>query len=692
MKNIILESNPAFILLCVVVAVGYAYVLYTTKHPWSGTLNKILFAGRTILVFLLAFLLLGPIIRQINNLYEKPVFVILQDNSVSVKETTDSLSRNNLSKELTALKNSLNNNGYEAFQSDLSGEDVKVITYTEPVSDLQGALRKISNRYEGQSVAGVLLVSDGIYNSGLSPLYTAYSFPVYSLGVGDTAQRQDISIKDLVYNKIAYQGNQFPIRAEVLVKGFPNQNITISLLKSGKVIERQTKNSGSDQLLPIEFKVAATEQGLQRLDVQVEALSQEKNVRNNKSTAFIDVVEGKKKILVVANAPHPDIKALRAIIDKNSNYELLLHIPSVEETEPKNLQPANVDLAIFHQSPDKRGRTRDLFQRFSASKTSMFIVVGQQTDLASLTEGKIPLKFEQLPRQYDDVMPVVNPTFPYFLLSPEANSVFSGFPPVWVPFGRMQVPASAVTLLSQRVGSIATDKSLLWLDIPDNHKIGIMLGEGFWQWRLEEYSKNENTEAFDEVFGKLIQYLSTTDDKSRFKSYPLEQQFSDTEAVVFESQVYNEIYEPVYGNRIDLEITDDAGKKYKYNYVVSPGNARYQVGGLKEGIYKYTSSTRINGKDEKVRGQFLVTAQQTELQNLTADFEMLRKLSHATGGKFYKASQTEQLKADLTRKEASSVIHSEEKFDNLLNLKWVFFLLLALVSAEWFLRKFYGGY
>ena len=179
MKNIILESNPAFILLCVLVAVGYAYVLYTTKHPWSGTLNKILFAGRTILVFLLAFLLLGPIIRQINNLYEKPVFVILQDNSVSVKETTDSLSRNNLAKELTALKNSLNNNGYEAFQSDLSGEDVDVITYTEPVSDLQGALRKISNRYEGQSVAGVLLVSDGIYNSGLSPLYTAYSFPVY---------------------------------------------------------------------------------------------------------------------------------------------------------------------------------------------------------------------------------------------------------------------------------------------------------------------------------------------------------------------------------------------------------------------------------------------------------------------------------------------------------------------------------
>ncbi len=692
MKNIILESHPAFILVCLAVAAGYAFLLYKSKHPWPGTLNKILFGGRTVLVFLLAFLLLGPVIRQIDNLYEKPVFVILQDNSVSVKETTDSASLNNLQKSLSAVKETLNENGYETFQKDLSGEDVSVIKFNAPVSDLQGALRKISNQYEGQSVVGVLLVSDGIYNSGLSPLYTAYSFPVYTLGVGDTAQRQDIAIKDLAYNKIAYQGNQFPIRAEILVKGFPNQNITVSLIKSGKVIERQTKNSGTDQLLPVEFKIAAAEQGIQRLDVQVEVKPEEKNVRNNKSTAFIDVIEGKKKILVIANAPHPDIKALRSIIDKNPNYEFILHIPDVEETEAKNLQPANIDLAIFHQAPDKRGRTRDLFQRFSSGKTSMFVVVGQQTDLNVLSVNNFPLKFDQPPRQFDDVMPVVNPSFPYFLLSPEANSVFSGFPPVWVPFGRMLVPASSVTLLSQRVGNISTDKSLLWIDVPDNHKIAVMLGEGFWQWRLEEYSKNESTEAFDEVFGKLIQYLSTTDDKSRFKSYPVEQQFSDTEAVVFESQVYNDIYEPVFGNRIDLEITDDAGKKYKYNYVISPGNARYQVGGLKEGIYKYISSTTLSGKEEKVRGQFLVTAQQAELQNLTADFDLLRKLSASTGGKFYKTSETDKLKADLSKKEATSVIHSEEKFDNLLNLKWVFFLLLVLVSGEWFLRKFYGGY
>jgi hypothetical protein len=692
LKSVTLESSPAFIIVCAILAIGYAFLLYRSKHPWSKNLNRALFVGRALLVFLLSFLLLGPILKQINNSVERPVFVVLQDNSVSVKEATDSVVLKALGNSVQDLRSSLTDLGYDVVQRDLAGENNARILFNEPSSDLQGSLRKIANQYEGRSIGGVLLLSDGIYNTGLSPLYASYNFPVHTIGVGDTSQRQDIAVKDLIYNKIAYQGNKFPIRAEILVKGYANQNVSVSLLQGGKLIERVAKNSGTDQLMVADFSPVATEQGIQRFDVQVEVKSGEQNVRNNRSTAFVEVVEGKKKILVVASAPHPDLKALRSVIEKNSNYDFLLHVPGVQETEAKNLQPAAVDLIIFHQVPDKRGRTRELFQRFAHSKTSLFIVVGQQSDLTMLAQLNMPIKFEQSPRQMDDVMPVINPAFTSFLISPEANSVFSDYPPVWVPFGRLQIPASASPLLFQRVGNLATEKPLLWTDGSGERKVAVMLADGFWQWRLQEYEKTESTEAFDEIFGKLVQYLSTTDDKSKFRSYPVEQQFSDTETVVFESQVYNEIFEPVFGNTISLNLTNEAGKKFQYSYVISPGNARYEIGGLKEGVYRYLSSTVINGKTESIRGQFLVTAQQAELQNLTADFDLLRKLSASTGGTFYKASEMEKMKADFSRKEATGTIHSEEKYDSLLNLKWVFFVLLVLASAEWFLRKFYGGY
>lgn len=692
MQSITLESSPAFILVCIALSLGYAFLLYKSKHPWGKRMNWILFSARAVLSFLLAFLLLGPILKQIDNILEKPVFVILQDNSVSVQETTDSVSLKNLQRSVNTLAESLSDQGYEVSHTSLSESNTPPHEFNAPTSDLHGALRKIAIQYEGKSVAGVLMLSDGIYNTGLSPLYASYNFPVHTVGMGDTTQRQDIAIKNLIYNKVAYQGNKFPLRAEILVKGYPNQNLVISLSQSGKLLERLSKNPGNDQLLIIDFNPEATEQGIQRFDIQVEVKAGESNSKNNRSAAFLEVVEGKKKILIVASAPHPDLKALRSVIEKNSNYDFFLHIPNVEETEEQNLQPAAIDLVIFHQSPDKRGRTNALFQRFLTSKTSLFFVTGQQSDLALLSQSKVPLKFEQLPRQVDDVMPVINPAFSSFLISPEANAMFAYFPPVWVPFGKMILPGSASSLLFQRVGNLTTEKPLLWTDVQDNRKIAFMLADGFWQWRLQEYSKAEKTESFDEVFGKLIQYLSTTDDKSKFRSYPVEQQFSDTEAVVFESQVYNDIYEPVYGNTISLELTDEAGKKNQYSYVTSPGNARYEIGGLKEGVYRYRSSTEINGKKEEVRGQFLVTAQQAELQNLTADFGLLRKLSATTGGRFYKVSEFEALKTDLSKKEATGIIHSEEKYDSLLNLKWVFFLLLTLASLEWFLRKFYGGY
>jgi hypothetical protein len=100
----------------------------------------------------------------------------------------------------------------------------------------------------------------------------------------------------------------------------------------------------------------------------------------------------------------------------------------------------------------------------------------------------------------------------------------------------------------------------------------------------------------------------------------------------------------------------------------------------------------INQKTEEVRGEFAVIERQTELQNLTADFDMLRKLSANTGGKFFPASNPGLMKEFFQRTQAQSVIHSEETYDSVINLKWVFWLLLVLVAAEWGLRKYHGSY
>jgi hypothetical protein len=478
----------------------------------------------------------------------------------------------------------------------------------------------------------------------------------------------------------------------VLLQGLQNQEVVVSVSKNGKSISTLQKNSDDKSFLDFDFQLDAAEKGIQRYDVSVKPVDGESNKRNNAASIFIEVVEGKKKIVMIASAPHPDIKALKTVVEKNSNYEFVLHIPGIAEADPALLNAGGAELYIFHQVIDQFGKTSRLFSELYKSNSSVMLMIGGNTNLRQLQQYDIPIQFESFNGQWDDVTPVINNNFRDFGFSENSNGVFARYPPADVPFGKFSYPPSASVLLYQRIGSITTDRPMLMTWPDNNRKIAVMIGEGMWRWRLNEFADTGNTIFFDELFSKLIQYLSTLEDKRKFRAFPLQNEFSDAEPVVIESQVYNDLFELVYRNTIRIEVRNEKGEASNYSYVTSPGSSRYRIGGLKEGIYRFKASTSLNGKTEEVNGQFLVKTQNLEAQNLTADFSLLRKLATETGGKFYKADQLNQLTNDLQQKKVASLIHSEETFNQLINLKWVFFLLLALISTEWFMRKYLGSY
>lgn len=692
MQRLLFESSPVFIFLCVAIALGYAFVLYRSKHTWSKRINQILFGLRTILVFFLSILLLGPVIKLITNQFEKPSWVFLIDSSSSVAEVVDSTSRIQLKAQLDQARKSLQQDGYEVKWNDLTGNQIDEVSFNAPTSDLNKGIQHVIQEYEGKNLAGIILVSDGIYNSGLSPLYTPVRTPIHTLAVGDSIARVDLVLKNVAFNKVAYQGNKFPIRAQVLLQGLQNQEVIVSVSKSGKSISTLQKNSGDKTFLDFDFQLDATEKGIQRYDISVKPVDAESNKRNNAASVFIEVVEGKKKIVMIAPAPHPDVKAMKTVVEKNSNYEFVLHIPGIAEADPALLTAGGAELYIFHQVLDQFGKTSRLFSDLYKSKSSVMLMIGANTNLRQLQQYDVPIQFESFNGQWDDVTPVINNNFRDFGFSENSNGVFARYPPADVPFGKFSYPPSASVLLYQRIGSITTDRPMLMTWPDNNRKIAVMIGEGMWRWRLNEFADTGNTVFFDELFSKLIQYLSTLEDKRKFRAFPLQNEFSDSEPVVIESQVYNDLFELVYGNTIRIEVRNEKGEVSNYSYVTSPGSSRYRIGGLKEGIYRFKASTTVNNNTEEVNGQFLVKTQNLEAQNLTADFGLLRKLASETGGKFYKADQLSDLTSDLNQTKVASLIHSEETFNQLINLKWVFFLLLALISAEWFLRKYLGSY
>ncbi|WKN32572.1 VWA domain-containing protein [Porifericola rhodea] len=696
--QLLFENSPWLTIPCLLVGAIYAALLYIKSQgfrhqSWGKQINYLLTGLRFLLVSLLCLLLIGPFIKQIKNTLEKPTIVMAIDNSASIASVQDSASIQALKASLDNTAQQLEENGYQLEYRSFSGaERLDSVSFHNESSDLSRMLGDIATDYEGRNLASVVLLSDGIYNEGVSPSYRPYSYRLNTVGLGDTIPKQDINIRNLFYNKIAYQGNKFPLVAELANTGFEGETVNITVKNKGNVVASETLTfSNNRDVNTIEFLLEANSEGMQRYEVEVQSLEGEFTNQNNTSQAFVEIIEGKENILLLASSPHPDIKAIRLAIESNKNYELRTAILSVEDLNESLLSEIKYDLVIFHQLPAKN-RDNAIVRKYMEEASARWFIVGSQTDLFTLSRNNNILNVASVNNDTDEVSAVYNNSFNGFQLDVESQAIIEEYLPLTVPFGRIELKNNPEVILYQKVGTVETSKPLLVSGEIEGKKTSVMLAEGLWQWRLQEYAKNDNTQAFDGFISKLTQFLSAKEDKRRFRVYPEKDEFVDTEAVVFQTEIYNEIYEEVYGYNISLSIKDETEEERKYSYQTNESNTQYRVSNLPEGVYQYTATAEINGEQMQSSGEFTVRSLQIENLNLTANHQLLRELSSNTGGKFFTQNNLGQLAAQLQTQEARGKIYTSQAFLPIINLKWLFFVLLILVSLEWGLRKYMGSY
>lgn len=692
-SELVFQSSPWFILLCLLIGGIYAFVLYQRKNNFSKTQNWALSALRGGLVSIVCFLLLNPLLRSNKSIIEKPTVVIAIDNSSSM--LTNGKSKLEILKtKIAEIKSDIESkNGSVEYQllNETDEIDLQNLKFDQKNTNLSSLLSNIKNNYEGRNLTDVILVTDGITNSGISPTYGKYNFKIHAVGLGNTTQKRDVKLNAIYANRIAYLGNKFPLQAEISAFGFGGKTTTVLLKQAGQVIDKQTITfDKNDDLKQVTFYSTTNQKGIQRYSIDIAPIGGESSVRNNSKEIYIDVVDGKEKILLVSLNPHPDIKALKSIIEKNELYELTI----------KNLQSDNIaeignqpfDVLILHQIPDIYGSGNALASRLLAQNKPTIFILGSQTNAATFNGMQQAMSLNIQNNRTDKVTAKFNSNFKLFNLDPEKLSILDRFPPMIVPFGEFKPTTGSEVILYQRVGSLATQKPLLTVNTNINRKTAIITGEGLWQWRMEEFDLTEKQEIVDEIFTKTIQLISVKDDKRKLRVYPISQEFSVDEKVIFENEAYNDIFERIYNQNISLEITDEKGKKNNYNYTITKENSRFEITGLKEGVFKYKASTQVLGKSEVIDGQFII--RNTDLENLstTADFNLLKTLSAQNNGKFVELKNIDELKKFLNSNSSPDKVTSVEEMNEFINLRWIFLLILLLAFVEWGIRKYLGTY
>ncbi|MCX6248205.1 MAG: hypothetical protein NTW10_10750 [Bacteroidetes bacterium] len=690
--GIVTEYPSWFLLFCLLLGAGFAFLLYfrTRKDDISHWVVWLMTGFRFLTVTLISFLLLSPLIKKQAEIIQKPLIILAQDNSLSILLSKDSaFYRKEYPKEVKVFADDLRRNFEVAELSFGERTDGDLRTsFTERQTDISSLFDEVNIRYANRNIGALIVASDGIYNKGSNPYYAAEKirFPVFTVAMGDTNLPRDLILKKITCNPTAFLGDKFPVEILLEADKCGDEKAELQVKKGEEVLfTRQLQFRGEKDFRKISLMLEAKAKGLQRYKVTLKPLSGENSIQNNSGEFFVEVNDTRQKIAILFQSPHPDIYAIKQALEGSTRFEVeTFKLDAFDQPLTK------YDLVIFDQLPSLKGYSN--LTRFTQSNVSLLYIIGTETNVDAFNALKTGLVIISNNANFTETLPSINEDFSLFTLDKDLKDVVKDLPPLQSPLGSYQYSPVSDILFNQKIGNVTTRVPMILFFQSQERKTGIIAGENLWKWRLSDYLQKGDHKVFDDLINKIIQYLSLKGDKSFFK-IKVANRFPENENVQFEAEVYNQSYELINQDDVNLTIKDE--KNNAYPFVLGKTDKAYYLnaGSFPVGDYTYEANVKTGKNLYTKKGAFIISPVNLELLNSVADHNLLFRIAKAHDGEMIYARDLQELrKKILNRQDIRPVFYSQKRFIDLSGSGWLFLLILALLSAEWFLRKRNGVY
>jgi hypothetical protein len=641
-------------------------------------------------LFLIGILLLGLVLQSINYREERPIFITLIDNSISMMNYRDSIS---IKTQINEYRSQLKDRFSEKFDlvelhvgTNISSQK---LNFNEKTSNLEAGFEKINYDFYNRNIGGIAFISDGNYNVGANPAYAAEKIsltPIFSLAVGDTNPKRDQLIKNISVNDIAFLNNDFPVEVDLESIKFSGKSARVSIYENGNQIASQTVTYANTKrdFKQLNFILKANKIGFQTYTIKLQALDGEKTLKNNQRTFFVEVIDSRNKVLVLAGAPHPDVAALKEVLDQNENIESESVL-----IRDWNKSMEKTDLVIWHEpGVNFDDKVVDIFQK---KNIPILYILGPNTDASVISKLNLGISGVK-GNKTDDIQPTLTEGFNAFELTEKVDEALNFYPPLKSKFGNLKVEGNPMVILNQRVGPVKKNDPLLFLINRNSVKIGVLFGEGIWRWKLNDFVRAGNHDAFSELFSKTMNFLMVKQQEAGLRiEFP--KRFSIEEEVIVNASFYNAALEPVTKPQIQLKLTDSKGKVFRSQFGVSRSGYKVSLGKLKAGKYRWEAETKFNGKKYRKSGVFIVEDIEIEKIETAANHGVMKQLAKQSNGSFYPLSDYQKLFKEIeNRGDITTISYEETSFNKLIDYLTLLILIFTLLASEWFLRRYLGSY
>ncbi|MEC8380844.1 MAG: glutamine amidotransferase [Myxococcota bacterium] len=322
-------ASQTAIILGIIALIVALSGLYWTRRQTAHQYLKL-----EMVLWLSAALVLGvaltqPTLTSDSGRLDKGRFVVLIDKSASMGAIEDGQARSDRIPEILKQIRTDLSTDIEVFGFDSQLHVGMPASYTGMDSDLGGALTQLNDRYLGQQLAGIAVITDGIdrgalgqqLEMGAEVQLPQLSGPITFYGVGSVESLFDVSVVNVSAGNFAFQRMDFEL--DVQLKGPPNYETNVILSSNGRELESQPVRFNETGEGRVQFIQRPLEVGRLAWEVNVPVDPRDMAPANNVYPVVVKVVRETTRVLQVCGAPSYDQKFLRLFLKQDPSVELV---------------------------------------------------------------------------------------------------------------------------------------------------------------------------------------------------------------------------------------------------------------------------------------------------------------------------------------------------------------------------------
>lgn len=668
-----------YIIISGILALVLALFQYIFKSKKTTKIYWFLAFLRFVSIFSVLLLLINPKFDKLSFYDEKPNLIVAIDNSESISYLNQSENTTNLIESIKQNEQLNDNFNLKFYTFGKSVNPTDTLSFNEKQSNIAKVFDRLSEVYNN-SISPTLLITDGnqTYGYDYEFMTNRYKQAIFPIILGDTTTYTDIKIQQLNVNRYAYLKNKFPVEIIATYNGNATVNSQLKITSGNATVFSQPLSfSKSQNSQIVNLNLPANRVGVGSYRAEIVPLSNERNTVNNVKNFAVEVIDQKTTVAIVSDIMHPDLGALKKSIESNEQRKAVI-LNSADFLK----QSEDFQLVIAYQPTNN---FRLLFNEIDRLKLNKIVVAGTKTNWTLLNQLQSNYS-QEVTNQTENFQPSVNQNYSTFIID-DLN--FENFPPLQSEFGETKFSVPFETLLFKTINGTQIEEPLLSTFEINNTREALLLGEGIWRWRAQSYLDEKSFNTFDNFIGKLVQYLSSKQRRSRL-NVNYESFYNGNDNVRITAQYFNKNYEFDANANINIVLKNNSNNKTTtFPFVLKNTNYQVDLSGLEAGEYSFTVKTS-DGTISK-SGELKVLDYNVEQQFLNANVSKLENLASRSDGKPYFIDNTDSMINDLLSDSRFATIQkSSKKIVPLIDWKYLLALIALSLATEWFIRKYNG--